>query len=65
MEFDFAVEECHNHQVVAGEKLATGDYDHGETCGKDTGASDFAAVDVAEGSADASRRDKHTSENAE
>lgn len=65
MEFDFAVEERHNHQVVAGEKLATGDYDHGKTCGKDTGASDFTTVDVAEGGANTSRSDKHASENAE
>ena len=60
-----AVEKGGEHKIVAGEKFAASDDDHGETSGEDAGAGDFAAVDVAKGGAGGGERNKHTGENAE
>ena len=64
-EADFAVEKSHEHEAIAGEKLATGNNYHGETGSKNAGAGDFATVNVAESGASSSKSDKHAGENAE
>lgn len=60
-----AVEKGGEHEIVAGEKLATGDDDHGESSGENAGAGDFAAVDVAEGGAGSGESDEHAGKDAE
>lgn len=62
---DLAVEKGGEHEVVAGEKFAASDDDHGEASGENTGAGDFAAVDVTEGGAGGGESNKHAGKDAE
>ena len=63
VEFDFALEKCHDHEVIPCEKFTAGNYDHSEASGEDAGAGDFATINIAEGGTDTGRRDEHTGEN--
>lgn len=64
-ETDFAVEESHEHEIVASEEFAAGDHNHGEASGEDAGAGDFAAVDVAKSGASGGESDKHAGKDTE